>query len=216
MVSGLMNVAPELAEAVAEGLGIRQMPAPMPKTLEGDVTPEVTSSSSLSLFARPGSDGIRTRRIAILVADGCDVQPLTALAARLTEAGAVTRFIGGRLGAVTGADDEAIEVDAPIDAAPSVLHDAVVIAGGEAAASALIADGRVLEFVKYQYRHCKTILAIGEGEHVLAACDIDVSLPGGEADPGIIVGDAEESAEAFIAAVAMHRHFARESDPPRV
>ena len=34
MVSGLMNVAPELAEAVAEGLGMRQLPAPMPKVLE--------------------------------------------------------------------------------------------------------------------------------------------------------------------------------------
>ena len=41
MVSGLMNVAPELAEAVAAGLGMRQMPAPMPKVLQTEVTPEV-------------------------------------------------------------------------------------------------------------------------------------------------------------------------------
>ena len=35
MVSGLLNVAPELAEAVAKGLGIRELPAPMPKVLAG-------------------------------------------------------------------------------------------------------------------------------------------------------------------------------------
>ncbi|MEA2843466.1 MAG: catalase, partial [Actinomycetota bacterium] len=47
MVSGLMNVAAELAGAVAEGLGIRPMPAPMPKVLQTKVTPEVTESPAL-------------------------------------------------------------------------------------------------------------------------------------------------------------------------
>ena len=52
MVSGLMNVAAELAEGVAAGLGIREMPAPMPKVLTRDVTPEVSASPALSLFAQ--------------------------------------------------------------------------------------------------------------------------------------------------------------------
>src|SRR4029434_9339320 len=72
MVSGLMNVAAELAESVAAGLGIREMPAPMPKVLTRAVTPEVSVSPALSLLARPGDGSIRTRRVAILVADGCD------------------------------------------------------------------------------------------------------------------------------------------------
>ena len=72
MVSGLMNVAAELAEGVAAGLGIREMPAPMPKVMTRKVTPEVSVSPALSLFARPGDGSIRTRRVAILVADGCD------------------------------------------------------------------------------------------------------------------------------------------------
>ena len=38
MVSGLMNVDADLATAVATGLGIRDMPAPMPKVLKRDVT----------------------------------------------------------------------------------------------------------------------------------------------------------------------------------
>jgi catalase len=62
MVSGLMNVAAELAETVAAGLGIRDMPAPMPKVLKRDVKPEVSVSPTLSLFARPGDGSNRTRR----------------------------------------------------------------------------------------------------------------------------------------------------------
>ncbi len=46
MVSGLMNVARDLAVAVATGLGIRKMPAPMPKALQKTIKPEVSTSSS--------------------------------------------------------------------------------------------------------------------------------------------------------------------------
>ncbi len=35
----------------------------MPKVLTRDVTPEVTASPALSLFARPGDGSIRTRRV---------------------------------------------------------------------------------------------------------------------------------------------------------
>ena len=94
MVSGLMNVDAELAKAVAAGLGIREMPEPMPKVRPKDVKPEVSASPALSLFARPGDGGIRSRRVAILVADGCDGAPLVALAERLTAEGAVPRFVG--------------------------------------------------------------------------------------------------------------------------
>ena len=77
MVSGLMNVAAELATAVATGLGIREMPAPMPRAMTRTITPEVSASSALSLFARPGDGTIRARRVAVLVADGCDAGPLS-------------------------------------------------------------------------------------------------------------------------------------------
>ena len=44
MVAGLRNVAAELANAVAAGLGLREMPDPLPKVMTREVTPEVTAS----------------------------------------------------------------------------------------------------------------------------------------------------------------------------
>jgi catalase len=42
-------------------------------------------------------------------------------------------------------------------------------------------------------------------------------LPDGQPDPGLIVAsDAGTAGDDFIAAIAKHRHFARETDPPRV
>jgi catalase len=40
MISGLLNVAPELAKAVGEGLGLAEMPRPMPKVLQKSVSPK--------------------------------------------------------------------------------------------------------------------------------------------------------------------------------
>ena len=218
MVSGLLNVAPELASAVAEGLGMTELPEPMPKAAPDAVTPEISASPALSLFARPGDGGIQARRIAILVADGCDQAPLAAVSERLTAEGAVPRFLAGRLGTVNAASDGAIEVDATLGATPSVLYDAVVLPGGKAAAGALAADGRAVEFIRDQYRHCKPILAFDEGRDLLAACGIAPSLPGGEPDPGVVLAARHDRSaiNAFVAAIARHRHFGRDTDPPLV
>ncbi|MDQ3214373.1 MAG: catalase, partial [Acidobacteriota bacterium] len=217
MVSGLMNVDAELAEAVGMGLGMRRMPTPMPKVLEDDVSPEVSSSQSLSLLARPGDGSIRARRVAVLVADGSEGEALKAVVQRLAAAGAVPRVVGARLGTVQTTTGES-QVDATVEAMPSVLFDAVVILGGVDAVQRLAVDGRVVEFVKDQYRHCKPILALGAASELLARVGIPIQLPSGQADPGLIVGESDDvsAIEAFGAALAKHRHFERETDPPLV
>ena len=225
MVSGLINVAPELARAVGEGLGLRDMPDPMPKALDRAINPEVTSSPALSLFTRPGDGGVAARRVAILVADGIDDGPLRAVAERLTAAGAVPRFLAPRLGSVTTSSRGTLEADAPIHAAPAVLFDAVVIPSGAAAVEKLAADGRVLEFIKDQYRHCKPLFSLDGDAALMRKAGIPETLPDGGADPGIILAPAGPGSAAkkiggaidrFMTALAKHRHFERETDPPRV
>ena len=193
------------------------MPAPLPKVLEADVTPEVDASPALSLRARPGDGSIKARRIAILVADGAESRSLEALASELLAAGAVPRFVGARLGEVTMTGG-ARQVDTTVETMPSVLWDAVVIPDGDDAVAQLGIDGLVLEFVKDQYRHCKPMLAIGSATGLLQKAGIPETLVSGEADPGLLLmeGDDATGIAAFITAIAKHRHFERETDPPRV
>jgi catalase len=218
MVAGLMNVDRTLAEAVATGLGMAQMPAPLPKVLARAAKPEVTKSPALSLAARPGDGSVRARRVAILVADGVDAEPLRSLSEQLTAAGAVPRFVGSRLGVVQPSAGEALDVDVSVEAAPAVLFDAVVLPSGKAALQALAMDGRAVEFLKDQYRHCKPILALGTATALFAKAGIPPALPNGKPDPGIVVGKPGDAAvaAAFIRAVGAHRFFARETDPPLV
>src|SRR4030095_12126649 len=97
-----------------------------------------------------------------------------------------------------------------LEAAPAVLYDALVLPDGAEAVDALRADGHTLEFIKDQYRHCNPILALGASEQLLQACDINTTLPNGQADPGVLVGaDAGAGAGAFVDAVGKNRPFAR-------
>jgi catalase len=218
MVSSLANVADELAAGVAEGLGI-EVPEPMPRVLQKARRPEVDKSPALSLFARPGDGGIRTRRIAILVADGIDGDAVKSLHSALVEAGAVPRLVGARLGQVKAEGGEALEVEVTLEAGPAVLYDALVIPGGHKAIQALGNVGHALEFIKDQYRHCKPILALREGTTLVENAGVPARLESGEPDPGLLLleeGETDEAITQFIAALARHRHFEREIDPPGV
>jgi catalase len=92
----------------------------------------------------------------------------------------------------------------------------MVMPDGERATEALSKNGRALEFLKEQYRHCKPILLLGTSLRLLDVVGIPAALPSGQPDTGLITGDAGETIDRFIAAIAMHRHFARESEPPVV
>ena len=72
VVAMLANVDDELAEGVADGLGIEVPERAAAGRSRSRRSPRSKSPPALSLFARPGDGSIRTRRIAILVADGVD------------------------------------------------------------------------------------------------------------------------------------------------
>ena len=217
MIASLVNVSDVLARGVANGLRI-SLPAALPRATADVVAPEVTNSPALSLTARPGADAVRTRKVAILAADGVHGQSVAALITALRQVGAQPRVIGLTLGALEASDGGRIETDGSLENSPSVLFDAVIIPDGEDAIAPLLGDARTLDFVKDQYRHCKTVMTIGAGQTVLEACGIPPTLPSGALDQGLITERdlTNVTIDAFITAVARHRHFERDSDPPRV
>ena len=151
------------------------------------------------------------------MADGVDGASLRKLHDALAAEGAVPRYVGPKLGTVETADGGSIDVEVSLETAPSVLFDAVVLPDGDAAVNALAAVGLAPEFIKDQYRHCKTILALGAGARLLEKAGVPRKLPKGGDDPGILLSDdAGRVAEEFIAAIAKHRHLERYTDPPRV
>jgi catalase len=218
VVAMLANVDARLAETLARELGM-EMPDPMPKALKRAPKPEIDISPALSIASNPGDGSIRTRRVAIFVADGVDGEAAATLHGALTNEGAVPRYIGARLGTVTTASGRKLEVEVTFEAMPSVLFDAAAVPGGKAAAKILGTVGQVAEFIKDQYRHAKPILALGEGADLVENAGAPSVLPSGQPDPGMLVdrhGTAGDLLPAFIAAIGRHRAFERQLDPPEV
>ena len=125
-------------------------------------------------------------------------------------------ILASRLGRVRSDGGKPVEISASLDVAPAVVFDAMVLPGGDDAASAMAANGRVLEFLRDQHRHCKPILVLGEAMQVLEKAGVPATLPSGKPDPGLIVGEDAGAVGAFIKAVAKHRHYDRESEPQPV
>ena len=218
MVSSLVNVSPELAAKVAEGLGIAVPPA-MPKAMSKDVVPEVEVSPALSLMHLPGDGGIRTRRIAMLVAQGSNIASIDACRAGLKDAGAVPLLIAPHLGTYKAGGKGTFEADASMENSAPVVFDALIVIDGDEAVGALEKIGNTMEFVKDQYRHGKTMMMIGAARRLLDKAGIAQQLPDGSQDPGLIVVDGKPGADdidAFIQALARHRHPERDMDPPLI
>ena len=218
MVASLVNVSTQLAQAVADGLGIA-LPAALPRALQTPSAPEITVSGALSLAALPGDGGIRTRKVALLAAHGIDAAPLLAVQAALQREGAVTVVVAARLGSIETADGQALEATASFENSAPVLFDAVVLPDGEAGVKQLVRYAQAVDFVAQQFRHGKTLLAIGASNLLLNRAGVEALLSSGDADPGVLLAETDglaATSTAFIAAIGRHRHPERETDQLQV
>ena len=216
MLSSLVNVSPELAAAVAAGLGMA-VPAAMPKALAHPAKPELTRSAALSLTALPGDGGIRTRGVAILVADGVEGRSIAVAQAALRAAGATVHLTAPRLGPVKAVDGSAIDATGTLENSPPVLFDGLVLADGIGGVKLLGRHIEVMDFISNQYRYGKTVLANGQSKALLAQAGVPTTLPNGESDAGILFGGsakADRTVADFIAALGKHRHPQREAATP--
>jgi catalase len=218
-VAMLRNASEDLAKKVAMGLGMDPIPDAMPPALAEPEPPEVTKSNALSLLARPGDGSIRGRKVALLVAPGADGDAIAAVQRSLVEQGAVARLVGMRIGPVRTASGDLLDADASMENEPGFLFDALVLPDGDEAIAALAQDGHTMEFIKDQFRHCKPIMALGASQLLLVRAGLPVTLDKAQAmaETGLIVTEAanvEAASRAFIQAMAKHRHFGRETDPP--
>jgi catalase len=194
----LAKIDERLATTVAAGLGL---PPPKVAVVKGTID----TSPALSM-ENTKKDSIKTRRIGVLVAEGVDVGEVQTVRKALEKAGAQVKVIAKHLGTVKGEGGKSVEVDRSSLTTDSIEYDAIFIPGGSASVAVLKKDGEALHFVQEAYRHCKAIGATKEGMELLRACGLDVEAP------GVVTSEATGMSsfpEAFIAAIAQHRHWSR-------
>jgi catalase len=233
LVGMLAHVDGTLAHRVAAGLGLgipTKLEGPLNRSVPADgdseqfqptpVKQPIGRSSALSM-ANTVKASIKTRRIAVLAADGVDDTELSTLIQALRAAGGQTKIVAPRLGSLTSASGAQINIDFSLLTAGSVLFDAVYLPGGARSVETLKGEAQALHFIHEAYKHCKPMAVTGAGVELWRA-----SCLGGETNSesnhrarqvatvgGVIIGreaQADNVAAEFIAAIAQHRHWTRE------
>ena len=229
MIGILTQVDKDLASQVAHGLGL-EVPEEPEKPINHSVpadadptkyepfppkTPVPDISAPLSM-ANTVKDSIRTRKIALLAADGVDAASLTTVKNALEAAGAITEVVAPHLGNIIAADDTLIPVVKSFLTAASVFYDAVYVASGANSVATLEADADAVHFLNEAYRHCKAIAAHAGAIQVLEATYFFKKLPEDNSEEsalmeGVIVSDNTAGlSKTFITAIAQHRFWERE------
>nr|MBA3354311.1 catalase [Blastocatellia bacterium] len=222
MLGILSQISKDLAEQVADGLGI-PVPAkpeqPMNQSFGADTDPKsvqpkkvrssLESSAALSM-KNTVKNTIKSRKVAALIADGFDGKHLEAMKKALMAEGAMLKTVAPRNGVIKTADGKAVAADFSLLTAASVLFDAVYIPGGAASIETLADSADACHFVDEAYKHCKAICATGDTTEFLE------STYAGEADDDdeavIIAANPGQAAAAFITAIANHRNWDREAE----
>ena len=228
MVGVLSLVDKGLAAEVAYALGLsvpKEPEQPINHSIPADGDPQdyqplqiegkLKKSYALSM-AGTIKDSIKTRKIAILAADGVNPTSLNTVKSALLAGGGVVHVIAPKLGSIIATDDTEIAVDESFLTAASVLYDAVYVPGGTNSVATLEAEANAVHFLNEAFKHCKAIAADDQAIRVLEATYFSKKLPADFSDEtvlkeGIAMGDdANKLGRQFIKAIAQHRFWDRE------
>ena len=154
MVSHLLNIDSGLANAVAKGLRLKEMPEPA--TAAKPTRQDLPPSPKLSII-KNGPKSFAGRKVGALVTDGVDAGVLAALGKALTAEGAMLKLIAPEIGGVKDSAGAWHDADEKLEGGPSVLFDAVAILPSKEGATLLTMLPAARDFVADAVAHRKFI-----------------------------------------------------------
>ncbi|MEH1890225.1 MAG: catalase [Nostoc sp.] len=205
------SVDHQLVTRIAEGLGL---PAPTEVTPNhGQKSPALSIQTMLEKMPEKT---IKSRKIAILAADGVNAQELGTLQQALMQQGAHAKIVATHGGKIKGDDGQEIPVEMTFVTAASVMFDAVYVPGGAQSIKTLKQQGEAINFINEAFKHCKTIAATSEGVELLSVANLEgvkLSQDGVRSEMGVVTSrqasDLKSIADDFIGAIAQHRYWMR-------
>jgi catalase len=197
-----MNIDDGLAEKVADGLGLPEMPVaaePARPVVQG-----LPNSPALSIIQN-GPKSFKGRKLGVLVSDGVDGKLLAALQSAALAEGAMIEFIAPKVGGFKTSSGELIPAQQKVNGGPSVLYDAVAVLLSAAGAKLLSAEATAKDFVNDAYAHAKFIAYSEEAMPLFHKAGLT------EMDGGFVALKTAADAKAFIHTCGKLRFWDREA-----
>jgi catalase len=170
VVAHLPNIDAALAEKVAQGLGLGEMP----ECRKPAVPPrsDLASSDPLSIL-KSAARTFKGRKLGLLMTDGIDDALLDALVAAIEQAGGTVERIAPTVGGILTAAGRQVAAKQKIDGAPSVLYDAVAVLATQVGAQQLAQMHPARCFAADAFAHAKFIGLTQEARHLFSAAGVD-------------------------------------------
>ncbi len=154
MLGNLINVDPDLAKRVADGLN---MPLPKANPTAAPVL-DMDPSPALRIISGPLEfHTLKGRKVGVLVADGSDAAEVTAVTSAVAKAGGKAMIIAPKIGGANLSDGSLLPVDGQLAGTPSVMVDAIAVVLSEAGCAALLKEAAAVQFVMDAFGHLKAI-----------------------------------------------------------
>ena len=203
MVAHLLNVDEELAQKVAKGLGLSDLP----QAATAAVTPrkDLAASDALRIL-KNGPASFAGRQLGVCLSEGSDAETFAALKTAVENEGAVLAVIAPTIGGITDSDGNKISANEKIDGGPSVLFDAVALLPGDNDIEKLASHSPVRDFISDAFAHCKFIGFNTAAEKLMKSAGF-----AGMQDEGCIPLDASQaSCSHFLKRCSDLRYWPRE------
>lgn len=185
VLANLQNVDETLAQRVAGGLNL-----PLPKASDPGVAPiDLDASPALRIVGKY-PDTLKSRKVAILVADGSDDAVVDAVKAVVEGDGGSVFIVAPKIGGAKLKDGKTLAADGQLAGSPSVLFDAVAIVLSEDGCAQMLKEGAAVDFAKDAFGHLKAIGHTREAQPLLDKAGV-------EPDAGVI--DLSKNAQRFLA-----------------
>jgi len=197
MVRQLANVDMNIAERIANGLGMQRTITPISTTV--NVRKDLKLSPALSIVAK-AKVTLQGRKIGCMVADGTDAKLVASLKSASLSAKADFAIVAPKIGGFKAKDGQLMPADFQLAGGSSVLFDTVFVAVSGIAASELSTEAAAVAWVHDAFSHCKVIGAVADAQPLLDAAGV-------VADAGVVIGT---KAKTYLDVAAKGRLWARE------
>lgn len=200
LIAHLLNIDSDLAHKVAQGLGIKELPAAA--TALQPTNQNLKQSPALSIIQN-GLGQFAGRKLGILVTENADAKLIKMLTAAIEEKKGTVEIIAPTIAGVKLSSGEWLLAQQKLDGAPSVLYDAIAIVTAQNSVAAITtAAGR--DFVADAFAHSKFIAYVPEALLLFEKAGIQDSL-----DAGCIKLE-EHSVQQFVKLCGQLRYWDRE------
>jgi catalase len=201
MVANLRNADEDLAQRVANGLGMANLPAASDPAAAPDHS--LPESPALSILLG-GPDTFAGRKFGLLVTDDAPAAVVRALTTAVRAEKAVIELVAPTIDGVDLDDGSHLAAQQMVRGGPSVLYDAVAVIASDEGAKLLAAMPEAKDFVTNAHAHKKFIGFVAGAKPLFDAAGL-----GDRVDEGYVDLSARGAAKRFVEACRAVRLWER-------